>query len=193
MFVNGLVPPEDFTEMRFQQRVGFDGALQVIPEIQKEFSAIFGRQHRMIEAFRCEDADAVLVTLGSMSGSAKHVANRLGADGKKVGVIKVLAFRPFPGELLRDSITSGQTVGVLDRTAGLGAQSGPLCLEVRSALGQDSTQVHGYIGGLGGRDVNEATLESVFDELLQISRGRIREPANPWIDVRPNAMTIRST
>jgi pyruvate ferredoxin oxidoreductase alpha subunit len=192
MFVNGLVPPEDFTEMRFQQRVGFDGALQIIPKIQEEFSAIFGRQYGMIETFRCEDADAVLVTLGSMSGSAKHVANRLRAAGSRVGVIKVLTFRPFPGELLREAITSRQVIGVLDRTAGLGAQSGPVCLEVRSAPGLDSTEVHGYIGGLGGRDVNEATLEKVFNELLQISRGRIREPSNPWIDVRPEAMIIRS-
>jgi pyruvate ferredoxin oxidoreductase alpha subunit len=85
MFINGLVPPEDFTEMRYQQDAGFQAAREVIPQIQDEFGATFGRAYEMVEAYRCDDAEVVLVTIGSMSGTAKHVINKQRERGIPVG------------------------------------------------------------------------------------------------------------
>jgi len=191
MFINGLVPPEDFTEMRYQQRVGFANALEVIPQVQDDFYGAFGRRHEMVESYRSEDADVVLVTMGSMSGTAKHVVNKQRDRGLPVGVVKLGAFRPFPAHALRKALSSARVVGVLDRSAGLGARHAPVCLEVASAVRDGEVKVFGYVGGLGGRDITETTVESIFRELLEIRHGRQSQPVTPWVDVREDALTIR--
>lgn len=190
MFINDLVSPNEFTEMRYQQKIGFENALRIIPEIQKEFYEIFGRKLSLIEEYRTEDADVVLVTLGSMSGTAKHVVNELREEGVKVGVLKIVSFRPFPGELIKEALKDKKVVGVLDRSAGLGAEGGPVWLEVRAALKDEDTDVRSYIGGLGGRDIEEANIEKIFKELLEIYRGERKENTS-WIDVKENPMDIR--
>jgi pyruvate ferredoxin oxidoreductase alpha subunit len=192
MFINNLVPSEDFTEMRYQQHVGFENALEVIPEVQEDFYASFGRRYRMVEAYRCEDAGVALVTLGSMSGTAKYVVNRQRELGNPVGVVKLTTFRPFPVEELRKAVGGASVVGVLDRSAGLGAQQAPVCLEIKSALEGQEVQVVGYVSGLGGRDITEDTVESILRELLEIKQGRLSRPAKAWIDARPEAMSIRT-
>jgi pyruvate ferredoxin oxidoreductase alpha subunit len=192
MFINNLVPSEDFTEMRYQQHVGFQNALEVIPEVQEDFYDRLGREYRVVEAYRCEDAEVVLVTLGSMSGTAKYVVNRQRELGNPVGVVKLTTFRPFPVQELREAVGGASVVGVLDRSAGLGAQQAPVCLEVKSAMQEGDIQVVGYVGGLGGRDITEDTVESIFRELLEIKRGRLSRPTKAWIDARPEAMSIRS-
>lgn len=191
MFINGLVPPEDFTEMRYQQRVGFDCALDVIPQVQDKFFRVFGRRYDMVEAYRSEDADVILVTLGSMSGTAKHVVNKLRDQGLRVGVAKISTFRPFPADQVCKALSAARVVGILDRSAGLGAQMAPVCLEIKSALRDERVRVCGYVAGLGGRDITEATVESILRELLEIEQGRKSEPEKWWIDAGADAMEIR--
>jgi pyruvate ferredoxin oxidoreductase alpha subunit len=87
MFINNLTAPEDFSEIRFQQKVAFDNALKEIPEVQEEFFTTFGRRLEMVEDYKSEDAEIVLVTMGSMSGTAKHVVNTMRKAGHRVGVI----------------------------------------------------------------------------------------------------------
>jgi pyruvate ferredoxin oxidoreductase alpha subunit len=129
--------------------------------------------------------------MGSMSGTAKHVVNKQRDRGIPVGVVKLTTFRPFPIQALREALGGARVVGVLDRSAGLGAASAPVCLEVVSAVRGEGVRVIGYIGGLGGRDITESTVESILGELLEIKDGRQSKPVNPWIDVRDDAMTIR--
>jgi len=191
LFINGLVPPEDFSEMRYQQKLGFERALEIIPQVQRAFGRKFGREYEMVETYRSEDADVVLVTLGSMSGTAKYVVNKLRVQDLPVGVVKLGVFRPFPAAELRKALEGKRVVGVLDRSAGLGADGGPLWLEVDSALSGTQTQVVGYIAGLGGRDITEMTVRAVFEELLQIRDGKRSGPAKRWIDTGENAMELR--
>jgi pyruvate ferredoxin oxidoreductase alpha subunit len=190
MFINDLTPPDEFSEMRYQQKVGLEMALEIIPQVQEAFFRAFGRRYDMVEAYRCRDADVILVTLGSMSGTAKHVVNRLRAKNQRVGVVKLSVFRPFPVDQVREALAGKQVVGVLDRSAGLGAQGGPVWLEVNSAL-SGRVQVCGYVAGLGGRDITETTMEQIFYELFHIKEGKISRPAKPWIDTRPEAMQLR--
>jgi pyruvate ferredoxin oxidoreductase alpha subunit len=190
MFINNLIPPEEFSEMRYQQKMGFERSLEVFTETSEKFEEIFGRKYGTIEAHQCEDADAVLVTLGSMSGTAKYVAKKLRQENLAVGVLKLNLFRPFPVAAIRKTL-SGKIVAVLDRSAGLGAAGGPVWGEVSSALAGSNTQVFGYIGGLGGRDITESTLERIFLELLEIKAGRLAEPQRLWIDTDPQAMQLR--
>lgn len=190
MFINDLVSSDEFTEMRYQQKAAFENALKIIPEIQEEFYNTFGRKLSLVEEYKTEDADVVLVTLGSMSGTAKHVVNKLREQGQKVGVLRIVCFRPFPFELVKKALSGKKVVGVLDRSAGLGAEGGPVWLEVNAALKSEQTDVRSYIGGLGGRDISEGTIEKIFEELMNISQNKELNSTN-WIDLKENPMDIR--
>lgn len=194
MFINDLTPPEDFTEMKYQQKVGFDKALEVIPQVQAEFAEKFGRKYDMVESFMCDDADVVLVTMGSMSGTAKQVVKDLRQEGKKVGVVKIRLFRPFPVDDIRVILNKFATVGVIDRSAGLGAESAPVMTEVSRALAgeNDVKNLVGFVAGLGGRDVTIKTIRKAVDELYELQQGK-KQPwkDSKWIDVKENALQIR--
>jgi pyruvate ferredoxin oxidoreductase alpha subunit len=190
MFVNNLTSPDEFSEMRYQQMIAFKNALEIIPGVQEDFFKTFGRRYRMIEAYKCEDTDVVLVTIGSMAGTAKHVVNQLRAGGKKVGVVKITCFRPFPVETLRTILKGKKTIGVIDRSAGLGAEGGPVWLEVKSAADKE-TKIFDYVAGLGGRDIPGTTIEKICTEILQSVNSDLSTPVKPWIDTAENAMDVR--
>jgi pyruvate ferredoxin oxidoreductase alpha subunit len=190
MFINDLTGPEEFTEMRYQQAQGFVNALAAIPAAMAKFEAAFGRRYDLVEEYRTQDADVVLVALGSMCGTAKYVVNAMRDRGMKVGLLKVTVFRPFPLEAIRRAIGGKAVVGVFDRSAGLGNAGGPLWNEVRSALLGCPVEVRSYTGGLGGRDVPPATIEKAFMDLLDAKGGR-KPGANSWIDVKASAMELR--
>jgi pyruvate ferredoxin oxidoreductase alpha subunit len=185
MFINDLTPTAEFTEMRYQQAIAFDLAPKVLLEVMADFKKVFGREYSLIENYQCDDAEAVLVTLGSMSGTAKYTVDKLRKQGKKVGVLKITSFRPFPTSELQTALANVTRVGVLDRSAGLGAQVGPVATEVRAALGGKSVQ--GFIAGLAGRDISPATFEKAFTQLLSNKMTAQVE----WLDVKENALTLR--
>ncbi|MGD2089173.1 MAG: transketolase C-terminal domain-containing protein [Candidatus Aminicenantes bacterium] len=190
MFVNNLTSPDEFSEMRYQQMIAFKNALEIIPGVQEDFFKTFGRKYRMIEAYQCEDAEVVLVTIGSMAGTAKHVVNQLRGEGQKVGVVKITCFRPFPLEILRGILKGKKMIGVIDRSAGLGAEGGPVWLEVKSAVDKEA-KIFNYVAGLGGRDIPETTIEKIYTELLQSVNSERSAPVKHWIDTAENAMEVR--
>jgi pyruvate ferredoxin oxidoreductase alpha subunit len=190
MFVCDLTGPEDFTEMRYQHQEGFRAALRVIPEMMKKFESAFGRKLSMVEEYQTADADAVLIALGSMCGTAKQVVNDMRARGKKVGLLKLTVFRPFPGELIKEALEGRPAIGVFDRSAGLGSGGGPLWNEVRSVMQKSQTEIVSFIGGLGGRDVPPATIEKAFNQLLAVAGGG-NPDSESWIDVKAKPMEIR--
>ncbi len=191
MFINDLTPSTEFSEMRYQQAVAFEKSLEIIPRIQEEFYQHFGRRYKMVEAHHCDDADVLLVTIGSMAGTAKHVANEMRKQGKKVGVLKILSFRPFPVEIVRQYLYGKKVIGVIDRSGGLGAQGGPLWLEIKAALDSNAVPVFNYVAGLGGRDIPERTIETIFDEMLEALTNGAQKPLKTWIDTSDNALQMR--
>lgn len=190
MFICDLTPPEEFTEMRYQQKAALDGSFKIIEEVQKEFYEKFGRKLNILEGYKTDDADVVLITLGSMTGTAKHVVNKMRKEGKKVGVVKMTVFRPFPYEYILKILADKKVVGVFDRSPGLGGQGGPVWSETSAALKEFDIDIRSYIGGLGGRDVPPATIEKIFEELLAIYNGE-SENHSQWIDVKDNAFELR--
>ena len=192
MFINNLTSPDEFSEMRFQQKVAFENSYEVIPVVMEDYFERFGRRYLPLESYNCEDADVVLVTIGSMAGTARYVMNRMREQGKKVGVIKIVSFRPFPHEQLKKELAGKGAIGVLDRSAGLGAQGGPVWQEVSSAVIPREANIYGYVAGLGGRDITAKTIEGIFDQLLQQKDKPGRpERITPWIDTGEDAMEIR--
>lgn len=190
MFICDLTSPDEYTEMRYQQKVAMDNVFDVFEKASEEYAQITGRKLQMIEGYKTEDADVVLVALGSMCGTTKYVVNKLREEGKKVGMIKIVSFRPFPFEQIRDLLKDINIIGVFDRSSGLGGQGGPVWSEVTAAMNGLNADIRHFVGGLGGRDVTEMTITKIFNELLAIKAGETDQHTQ-WIDTKENAMTIR--
>ncbi|MGQ9679304.1 MAG: transketolase C-terminal domain-containing protein [Candidatus Bathyarchaeia archaeon] len=175
-----------YFEHKLQQVEAMKRALKVIPEIDAEYAALSGRHYASIQPYMVEDAEVVMVGLGSTMGTVSHVVDRLRERGVKAGLVKVRVFRPFPKEELVETLKSIPVIGVLDRAISFGAPNGPLCEEVKTALFEEKDRplIANYIHGLGGRDTSPMMIEEIFHRLERIkSRGRV-EPMIDYIGVR---------
>lgn len=189
MFINNLTSPDEYTEMRYQQKVSFDNAKEVMAEVFDEFNNKFGREYSLTEAYCCEDAEAVLVCLGSACGTIKHMIQVMRSEGYKVGLLKIISYRPFPADEVNKKLKGIKKIGIIDRSSGLGGNFGPLGLDVSQAAASDA-DVHftDFVTGLGGRDVSEDTIRKMFMKLLESNA----ENKQIWIDVHDNALEIRT-
>ncbi|WP_024859831.1 pyruvate ferredoxin oxidoreductase [Ruminococcus flavefaciens] len=188
MFINNLTSPDEYTEMRYQQKISFDNAREVMADVFSEFKEKFGREYSLTEAYCCEDAEAVLVCLGSACGTIKHMIQVMRKEGYKVGLLKIISYRPFPAEEVRSALNGIKKIGVVDRSSGLGGNFGPLGLDVSQAVNSDgSVNFVNFVTGLGGRDVSEDTIRKMFMALLNNEA----ENQQVWIDVHDDALEIR--
>ena len=183
--MNNLTSPAIFTELKKSQDIGMRSAAKVLDERFEEFAGLFGRKYARVMCHETEDADTVVVCMGSMSGTVKHVVNELRAAGQKEGVARVATFRPFPYRELAEALKNAKNVAVIDRVSGMGS-FGPLYEEVLSTLrsGRIDANVYPFVAGLGGRDIWEQTIEDVFSraEALGQSGAVCDEPI--WIDLK---------
>lgn len=169
------IGPLDLQDFYFEHKrtelEAYGPARQNIIEVGKQFGEAFGRSYGLVEPFMLEDADLALVALGSTAGTAKDIAAQLRRDGRKTGVLKIRAFRPFPGDEIAEALSRRKAVAVLDRSATFGAPFGPVYTEVTSALYRAGAQVPvaGYLYGLGGREVRPEHLVKVFDDLDEVA------------------------
>jgi pyruvate ferredoxin oxidoreductase alpha subunit len=162
-----------YFEFKNSQRMAIERSRDVVKAVAAEWSAVCGRPFGMVETWGMEDAETAIVVIGSTAGNARHVARGLRAGGKKVGVVKVRCFRPFPYAELAAALKGVKAVAVMDRSESFGAEGGPLFLEVRSALYDLDTHVPvvDYIYGLGGADVKIELIDRVFADLSDIASG----------------------
>ncbi|MFA6333227.1 MAG: pyruvate ferredoxin oxidoreductase, partial [Methanoregula sp.] len=130
----------------------------------KEFAALFGRDYSaMVEGYHLEDAETVIIAMGSICGTVKDAIDEMRADGKKVGLLKIRVFRPFPSEDVAKFIKGAhqiKRIAVLDKNISLGAK-GATALEVKDALYGSTIPVWDYILGLGGRDVRKKDIREI--------------------------------
>jgi pyruvate/2-oxoacid:ferredoxin oxidoreductase alpha subunit len=180
----GLMMPDWWTEFRYKIFLDQRNARAKLIQAEREFERAFGRSYGgMVEEYRCDDADVVLVLAGSAAGTAKEVADRLRDEGKKVGVAKLRVFRPFPAEELRGLADKVNTIGVFDRSYSYG-DGGAMFNEVRSALlGRDAV-MKDYVGGLGGRDVTMDHVRWMFEDLLKMSKEGKPDRQVEWVGLR---------
>ena len=165
--------PLDLTDYYFehkrQQIEGMNNAPAVIEKVGKDFEKMSGRAYGLLDEYRTEDAEKIIVILGSASGTAKQAADDLREKGEKVGVLKIRTFRPFPEKEIRKALSGGKAVAVLDRACSFGL-GGPLFHETRSAMYGQDTLMKSYIYGLGGRDTYVKDMVEVFDTLSGICK-----------------------
>ena len=160
--IGAMVGPEAFMEVRYLAHAKQLSALEHIPRIAEEFEARFGRKSGgLVRAYRCEDAETIVVALGSVIGTLKETIDALRDDGVRIGVLGIQSFRPFPLAAVRAALQRARRVVVLEKSfcVGLG---GVVSTDVRLAL--SGLQLHGYtvVAGLGGRAITKASLDRML-------------------------------
>lgn len=185
MTLGSFCPPEYIQEIRCQTDERMNGARKVIAEVTKEYAKAFGRDyHGLVEEYRTEDADAILVTIGTVTATSRAVVDELRDQGKKVGLVKLRFFRPFPIDEIRAIAKRTKAIGVYDRSISFGV-GGPAFIEVRHALyGHSSIPVMNFLAGLGGRDVTIDDIKTMFDDVLESAETGKPKQEIRWIGTR---------
>ncbi len=162
--------PAFYMEHKKQQAVAMENAKQVILDVAAEFEKLSGRKYGLFETYKLDDAEMALVIINSAAGTAKDAVDRLRAEGKKVGLLKIRVFRPFPAEEIAEALKNVKVIAVMDRCEGFSSQGGPLGAEVKSALftAGSTAKVVDYVYGIGGRDVRVENIEEVYAALEEI-------------------------
>lgn len=169
MFANG----SSYMKSRSVLRKACQNALPVIERYGKAWADKCGRPFDLVDTWETEDADYIVVVLGSAAGNMRHVGRQLRAAGKKVGVVRPRVYRPFPVQAIVDACKGAKAIAIMDRSDSIGGQFGPLAVDVMSALygAGLSIPMHNYIYGLGGNDLTNETVNSVYADLEQIASG----------------------
>lgn len=175
--------PAEYVAFRKSTAEAMDRVPARVAQLEKVFAETFGRTHGgAVDLYRAEDADAVLVTIGTATTTARSVVDELRAAGHRVGLAKLRLFRPFPRAAVRALAAFVPRIGVLDRSYTFGGM-GAVATEVKGALYDldDRPSVASFLAGIGGRDVTPTLLRHAFRTLLE---GPTTGPA--WLDLAPS-------
>jgi pyruvate ferredoxin oxidoreductase alpha subunit len=176
-------------EIRKQTDAAMRRARGVIIEAHEDFKRIFGRGgDPFLEEYMTDDADVVLMGMGTLTLPLKVTVRKLREQGHKVGFIRMKWFRPFPTPEIQESLSRFKAVGVIDRDYSLGSplHGGVLFTEVRSAMytAENRVPIVGFVAGLGGREVTIPTAREMFETLEKVAEsGKIDEEIH-WVGVR---------
>jgi 2-oxoisovalerate ferredoxin oxidoreductase alpha subunit len=177
-------PHSWYMEWRYKMQHAHDLADKRFREEAKAFEEHFGRPFTYpIEEYRSKDAEIILVTMSTIASTAKDVVDALREQGRKVGLVRVSCFRPFPKKDIREALGHAKAIGVADRSHTFGYE-GPLFTEVKGAMYNhpERPPMAGFTVGIGGRDVLDTTIEGLFDRLDAVAKDGIdREVV--WIDL----------
>ncbi len=177
----GLTSPEWYYELRYKIQDAMQKAVKVISETGKEYAGLTGRRYGLIEEYKTSGAECLLITAGAISQTAKDAVDSLRKKGKKVGLLRIRSFRPFPKSEVRRIVKRANCVGVIDRDISFGNE-GIFFQEVKSAIYNEKSRppIYGFIAGLGGRDVT-------MDEIIKIAEGMpkmARSNEFVWVGVK---------
>jgi pyruvate ferredoxin oxidoreductase alpha subunit len=162
--IGAMVGPEAFTEVKYLAHVKMIQALDLIGELSTELSACLGRDCAgLLSSYRAEDAETIVVALGSVLGTIEDTVDELREQGEKVGAVGIKAFRPFPLEDVRAALGHAKRVVVIEKALALGI-GGIVSQNVRSSLAGSTSHVHTVIAGLGGRPITKSSLLRLLED-----------------------------
>ena len=177
------VGPLDVQSYLFEHKAGqaeaMKNAKQVILDVAEDFEKLTGRKYGLFEEYKMEDAEVAIVCMNSTAGTTKAVVNKLREQGKKVGLLKLRVFRPFPVDEISEALSNLKAVAILDKADSLNAAGGALFQDVTSAMYVNKKQVPAvnYVYGIGGRDTKEDDIEKVYNDLFEIvDNGEVKNP-----------------
>lgn len=156
-------PPFIYTETKKAHEVTLKNSKKVILQTWREFSKLSGRHYAPVESYKTEDADVLLLCMGSFSETAMMTVDKMQAEDKKVGLIRLRLWRPFPTEELRQAISKARVLIIFDRALSLGGPP-PVCSEIQAALYPLKTRpkIVSFVGSLGGREISAQGFEEMI-------------------------------
>lgn len=159
-----VVTQSQYAKFRINRHMAMEDALEVAEDVDKEYKERFGRGYGLLECYRLKDAETVLVTAATIGSTAKVAIDALREEGRKVGMVRIRLFRPFPKVKLIESLKHAKKIAVIDRNLSPG-QEGVFCEELKSALYSrlNGIPVFGFVLGLGGTNVSPSHIKKVFD------------------------------
>ena len=172
-------------EFRYSIQEAMQYGKQRIKEVFSELAQITGRDHDgLIEAYRTDGAEVILVAMGSLAGTAKDAVDELCSAGKKVGLVKIRCYRPFPHEDIWDAIKAAKVVAVMEANFSLGSE-GAVGMDLKSRLcGKvDAPLVIDFIAGLGGREVNKKTIGEIVKKAEEVLSSGLPLEESQWVDL----------
>jgi len=162
------VGPDYNTEFKYLEHIGVQNAAEVIVEAESRFAEIFGRSYPgLVDAYLCEDAEYIMVTLGTIAGLCRETADLMRTKGIKAGVLRLRYIRPFPNSEVAEVLKNAKTLGVLEKDISFGNE-GTVYTNVNSALYKAGFNIPSYnfIGGLGGRDITKENIEDAYHHII---------------------------
>ncbi len=181
--------PSWFTEFKYLQHQAMQRSLEKIEEVSKEFEEVFGRGYGgLIDTYAMEDAEIVLVTMGSIIGTIKEAIDELRSEGVKVGLVKIRCYRPFPAEALKKALKDANVIAVIEKDVSMGYESA-LLTDLKGALYNSSirTPIIGFAVGLGGRDVGIKHIRSMVEKASKVKDAGI-ESEFEIFEVKPECL-----
>jgi pyruvate ferredoxin oxidoreductase alpha subunit len=176
MTFGAFADPTTYTEFRYLQQKAMDNALEKIEKAAHDFNKTFGRYYGgLIDTYKTEDAEIIIMAMGSIIGTIKDVIDKARSEGVKIGLVKVRTFRPFPVEEIRKAVAEASVIVTLDKNISLGLNEGALLTEVKSSLYNTdiSVPVIGFMLGHGGRDIPRRTIRMIIDKAKDTMRSGI--------------------
>jgi pyruvate ferredoxin oxidoreductase alpha subunit len=160
--------PDLYTETKKSQDVALRNSIKVILQAWREFGELLGRDYSPVEVHNIDDADVLLLTMGSFSEVAMVAIDRLREAGEKVGLVRLRLWRPFPFQEFRRVVAQAKLLIVLDRAISFGGP-GPVCSEIQAALYplEKRPKIASFIGGLGGRDISVEGFENMIHRAVE--------------------------
>lgn len=182
MTQGALGDPSVYTEFRYEQQKAMERSLEVIKKVDQEFKDIIGRGYGILEEYNMKDAEIVLVTMGSVAGTIKETIDSLG--DKKVGLLKIKLFRPFPKKEVLKALEKAKVVAVLEKDVSIGLGEGGLFSEMKGLLynSKNRPKAIGFVGGLGGRDIVPGDIEKAVEKAKKAIAGEVDEVT--WLGLK---------
>ncbi len=166
--------PAIFAETKKAQEVALRGSMPKILEIWKAFGDLTGRYYKPIETYRAEDADTILITMGSFGETASVAIDMMRDEGRAVGLVKIRLWRPFPFDDFKKAVQGAKNVVIIDRAVSTGGPEGPVASELRSALYGEAVHpaIYSFVAGISGRDVTPKDFIKMVDKAeIEIEEG----------------------
>lgn len=184
--LGGVALPDYYSEIKRQQEAALANSISVIDRVASEYYRISGREYAALETFEIEGADAAVLCMGSTCGTIRSVVRKMREEGKKVGLIKLCLYRPFPKEEVLAVTKNLKALAVMERAISFGASASPLCSDVAASLQNSNSplKVFNAIFGLGGRDILTTEIEGIFNEALDIATNGIVKEFITYVGVR---------
>ncbi|MEA1865287.1 MAG: pyruvate synthase subunit PorA [Euryarchaeota archaeon] len=187
-----FVDPEYYMEFRYLVEQAMDASRPKIEDAARKFESAFGRYYGgLIDTYETDDAEIILVAMGSLIGTLRDVVDDLRSKGVPVGLLKIRSFRPFPADEIKKVIADAKVVAVLDKNISLGTGEGAVTTEIKACMHNTDIRVPvlGFVVGLGGRDIPVTTVQRIVEKAQDVARRGTGAGASEFVDVKQDLIS----